>query len=353
MTLTSHTRCQAASEAHGFPRSCNGVTPSCGSPHSTPALDTNTSILPNSCRTSSTRPKIWDSSATSATTPSAPISSATFAVRGSSISDTTTVAPRPANRRHMASPMPAAPPVTTITLPAGSTGLGQLRQFHRVVPHDFAFGDGIVEFGGHLLVLAGFGQALGVRIVGPEYYLVDAQMLDHLQQVVLPERRHPHMLTELLNGIGGEVAGALETSAVEPGDEQWQELGAVFHRGDMQGGKTLEELVACHRREVVGDRPFVPHRDLQRRGDVADDVAPVFDVPVQAGAADLTYVDDHRRAGLLYTRPDRVENFITRRPPTAVGVGGLGPHHEDPRVVGQPVLDLADRGLDIAEGEVR
>lgn len=92
--------------------------------------------------------------------------------------------------------------------------------------------------------------------------------------------------------------------------------------------------------------------DLQRGGDLADDVGAVFDVLVEAGAADLADVYDRDGLGFLQTGPDRVEDLVTGRTPPSVGVGSLRAHHEDASTVGQPVFDLVDRRGDIRERQV-
>ena len=66
----------------------------------------------------------------------------------------------------------------------------------------------------------------------------------------------------------------------------------------------------------------------------------------------LTDVNDHRYPGLRHPRPDRVEDRITGGVPAAVGIAGLGAHHENPGAVGQTVLDFGDRVRDVAESQV-
>ena len=104
--LTSCTRRQASSPVSRMESSSGGLMP---------ALWNATSTRPNRSRASAYMRSLSSGLVTSARTARPPSSSASAPAASSLTSTTTTCAPSPASRRHVAAPIPPAPPVTTAT----------------------------------------------------------------------------------------------------------------------------------------------------------------------------------------------------------------------------------------------
>jgi len=83
--------------------------------HTDPAFEQKISIRPNADRACSTKARMSVSRETSARNAIPDTSLATASEPAPSTSDTSTLAPNSANRRHIARPIPDAPPVTIIT----------------------------------------------------------------------------------------------------------------------------------------------------------------------------------------------------------------------------------------------
>ena len=151
---------------------------------------------------------------------------------------------------------------------------------------------------------AGLDEALGVRPVGAEQHVVDADQVGEAPDVVLVERRHPDVAAERLDRVAGEGVGDLLVELGEPPEQLGHPARPALDGGDPHARVAGEHAVDHERAERLHRRPV--GRDERAERVEAERLhlaagAPVVGVAAVAGVARVVADGD---AGLVDHAPE-------------------------------------------------